>query len=93
MPLWGVDGHMRQGEARASARLGVHAPEHVLGTQLGERGGQALHDGCLARAGGPDQHDAVAHQVRLVQLDALVEPGRVRLQAPLRHDLPRPRCQ
>jgi len=34
-------------------------------------------------AGWSDNHDAVADHVRLVQLDALVQPWRVRLQAPL----------
>ena len=39
-------------------------------------------------AGGADDHDAVPHKVCLVQLDALVEPWRVRLQAPLLRYLP-----
>eukprot|EP00955_Chlamydomonas_euryale_P005078 54229-Chlamydomonas_euryale.AAC.10 len=74
--------HLRRGD-----RLGVHAPDHVLGAELRQRARQALLDRRLAAAGRAHQHDTVAHQVGLVQLDALVEPRLVHLQALLQHHL------
>ena len=53
----------------------------MLGAELGEGAGERLDDGRLATAGGSDEHDTVAHQVGLVELDALGEPRGVELQA------------
>lgn len=59
----------------------------MLGTELSQCCGQALTDSCLAGSCRPHQHDAMPHEVRLVQLDALVEPSSVQLQVPLFDDL------
>ena len=69
------------------ARLRVHAPEHGLGPELGERSSEALHDCCLSGAGWPDEHNTVADEVGFIELDALVEPRLVRLQPALSHHL------
>ena len=73
--------HLRRGD-----RLWVHPPDNVLSVEHRQRLSEALGDGGLSSSRWAHEHDPVPHQVGLVQLDALVEPGAVLLQAlPLRN--------
>ena len=56
--------------------LGVQLVDAVLllGANAGQGAGEDAGDGALAAAGGPHQHDAVAHQRGLVQLHDLEHP-------------------
>lgn len=61
--------------------LGVHPPHHRLLTQGRVGRGQHVNGAGLAGAGRAHHHDAVPDLAGVVQLQALAQPGAVRLQA------------
>ena len=73
-------------ELRRLDGLGVHAHDaDLLAVDAHERGLQRLEDARLAAAGRAREHDAVAHEARLVQLDDLVDPRVVQHELVLGH--------
>lgn len=46
---------------RCSYSLGVHAPDDMFGSQLGQGACQDIHNGCLASTTWTHEHNAMAH--------------------------------